>query len=117
MGDRGHYTSPVHKPWGTTDLAQLGDLGVEVGEGGFQHLTMAGILRCFQLLQQTPTGQSQPLGLPLACKLGRAQQGLGFVGRNGCLGLLLFDRLALPSARHTMIIGSSRRRRPRGYRI
>jgi hypothetical protein len=78
----------------------LGDSGVEVGKGTFEHPLMLRTLRAFEALDNTAAIQQQfiarvPLGQLLSCE-GRfplARMLLGF-------GLLFLDGLALPSSSH-----------------
>ncbi len=41
----------------TIDLAQACELRIQIGQGTFEHLAVAGILRRLELLEDSPTGQ------------------------------------------------------------
>jgi len=41
----------------TIGLAQACELGIQIGQGAFQHLTVAGLLHRLELLEDSPTGQ------------------------------------------------------------
>ena len=81
-------------------MVERGQLGLQFGEGLFQHLAVTGVAGGLELLPQSLPGEQQSLApaIPLLV-----------VGRHGTVDgisalrhflLLLFDRFALPTASH-----------------
>jgi len=81
-------------------LAQLRNLGIEVGQGTLKHFAMIGILRRLELLQHPLPGKQEALLLPLDCELRRSQPRGRLARFGGGLGLLLLDGFTLPASRH-----------------
>ncbi len=99
MGDYHNYTSEDHKVSKTTDLAQSCEPFIQGCQSVLQQLTMAGILRGLQLLNDMFAGQQERLFLFLLRHLSGCKPCFRFsrsIGRY----LLLLNRLAFPAASH-----------------
>jgi len=64
---------------------------------------VARVLRGFELLQHMAAGQKQALPLTLRGDLGGSQRRSGWAGSGECLCLLILNRFALPSPRHSKL--------------
>ena len=56
MGDTSIIRQAANGAWRTGDLDQLGDFGVQIGQGLSQELLVPGILGCLELLEHMLAG-------------------------------------------------------------
>jgi hypothetical protein len=80
------------------------ELAIDFGDRLGQHLAVARGGCSLELLRQPLAGKNQPLAFPVALLLVGREGRPGRFARVGHLGLLLFDRLALPSSGHFEIL-------------
>jgi len=85
---------------GAVESAQLRQLRVQVGQGGFQHVAVPGIAAGFQLLQDLGTGERQGGFLAPGFELFRAQMGFGLCRFLTGRFHLSFYCLAFPTSGH-----------------
>lgn len=76
-------------------------LTIQIGEGLFQHLAMAWVARSRKLLSQMLAGKGQTLSFAIVLLLLGRHKRTRIFPLLRSLFLLLFNRLTLPTARHS----------------
>jgi len=92
--------------FGTAGLDQARKSRIQFSQGSLQHFTVMGILDSLQLLEDPLPRQPEGLPFALGFELFWCLARLVLTRIRSCIGLLLFDRLALPSSSHWIIIRS-----------
>jgi hypothetical protein len=70
-------------------LGELGELGVDIGERIFQHFSVLRVLGGFKLLQDSSTGENEPIAFAFLCQLRGGKLWFGFIHRGNSFSLLI----------------------------